>query len=190
MISDNFKTMFSLFPKTDQERFVQFFSLSTNASLLLGGKLKFMEYLSGRYADTLSYVIAGFAMEWHCKNNNIPWKIDYALQYNNLHRLQQVTNELVDNHPHKLLHRFLYMMTIGNRHKHGIMKDEYRNYIVKDLVDPDGSLRHVFNQDVLKLHPNVIRIENALNAIKYGTNEELDALRKEIIKVDVFGEDL
>lgn len=190
MISDNFKTMFSLFPKTDQERFVQFFSLSTNASLLLGGKLKFMEYLSGRYADTLSYIIAGFAMEWHCKNNNIPWKIDYALQYNNLHRLQQVTNELVDNHPHKYLHRFLYMMTIGNRHKHGIMKDEYRNDIVQDLVDPDGSLRHVFNQDVLKLHPNVVRIEKALNAIKYGTNEELDALRKEIIKVDVFGEDL
>lgn len=182
MIYDNVLNLFSLFPKTEQERFVQFFSLSTNASLLLGGQLKFMEYLSGRYADTLSYIISGFAMEWHCNNNKIENDIKNIIQKNNMYRLQTVCNDFIENHPHRFIHRFLYMMTVGNRYKHSAIKDTLKNEIVENLINPHGSLRKLFDKDVIKHNENVKRIDDAL----FASNEKLELLRKEIIKVDVF----
>ena len=57
---------------SELERFVRFFCASANLSLvILGGDLKRKEFLSGRYADMLSYIIAGFAMEWHAKNSKL-----------------------------------------------------------------------------------------------------------------------
>lgn len=45
--------------ETPLEEFVHFFSLSSNASLVLGGELKRREFLSGRYADILSCLVSG-----------------------------------------------------------------------------------------------------------------------------------
>ena len=55
----------------DLDKFVKFFSLSSTLSLVLGGQLKRKEFLSGRYADLLSYIVAGYAMEWHALQNNL-----------------------------------------------------------------------------------------------------------------------
>lgn len=49
------------------------FALCANMSLLMGGNIKFAEYLSGRYADILSNLYLGYATLWFAKKHgNVP----------------------------------------------------------------------------------------------------------------------
>ena len=93
---------------------VRFFALSANASLLLGGDLKRLEFISGRYADLLSYCIAGYVAEWHAKHSNAPSSILDAFRTRNMFRIHTTAKELAANHPHSMLHRAILYRTIGS----------------------------------------------------------------------------
>lgn len=173
------------FYSTDVQKFVRFFAISSNASLLLGGSLKKREYLSGRYADLLSFIIAQYAIEWHSlqSKDKIPTHLIESFTIMNLNRLENTSNELIENHPHSAIHRILYRRFVGSWRQFDSLPDFSKDIIVKDMTTHDSQTRRFFSEDVLTTHPNVVRIEKALST--KNTNE-FEILAKQIIKVDTF----
>jgi len=61
------------------------FAIAADISLTLGGKIKFAEALSGRYADVLSNLYLGYATLWfHAQNRKVDGTdvvMDYAMQH-------------------------------------------------------------------------------------------------------------
>lgn len=186
MVCDN--VMLFLAPlraKTSLEEFVHFFALSTNASLVLGGDLKRREFLSGRYADVLSHILAGFAMEWHATHMPDDARPSDAFldacRAHTLFNLQEKCRSLIDNHPHSAVHRALYTRKIGSSSRFGPVSDAAKGLIVKELTTHESSLRKCFDRDVLPGHPTVDLIKRAMSDPK-----EADLLRSQIIQTDVF----
>lgn len=164
------------------ERFVHFFALSANASLLLGGQLKRREFLSGRYADMLSLLIAGFAMRWHGEHSRLASAIVDAAATHTLHRLWWTATDLVRNHPHSHLHRLLLWKTVGSRPFCDI-DDATRATISREMTTHASPLRALFAHNTLPhLHANLARLDAALGA----DEATRDALRDDILKVDLF----
>ena len=167
--------------KSNLERFVKFFALSANMSLILGGELKRREFLSGRYADMLSYIIAGFAMEWHFANNKIENSIILQVcQQNNLHRLETCANELIENHPHTFFHRLAYKRFIGSQ-TFSKPSDLDKSRLAEELCTYNSDLRNIFDlNNYSSAHPNIKRI----NEFMKGENTTDDIVDK-ILSVDI-----
>ncbi len=167
--------------KSDLERFVKFFALSANMSLVLGGELKRREFLSGRYADMLSYIIAGFAMEWHFKNNKLGNSIILQVcQQNNLNRLETCANELIENHPHTFFHKLAYKRFIGSK-TFSKPSDLDKARLTEELCTYDSELRNLFEMNnYSRVHPNIKRI----NEFMKGENTSDDIVDK-ILSVDI-----
>ena len=163
------------------EQHVRFFALSASASLLLGGELKQREFISGRYADLLSGIIAGFAVEWHGKHQQMDPPFIQACQGNILYRLDQICADLVQNHPHGAIHRALRWKCFSGPST--VVRDHSKAHAAHLLMDPHSILREMFARDILSLHPNVQRIEEALLEQDEARRE---ALVQEIIQVDVY----
>lgn len=163
----------------DLERFVKFFSLSSTLSLVLGGQLKRKEFLSGRYADLLSYIITGYAMEWHASKNNLSNHVILkAAQSYNLKRINDCVLELIQNHPHTWFHYLCYKRFIGNRTFSGV-SDHEKSEISNHLGEYNSVLRKLFDTNTLShMHPNIKRINDALS----GKNINVD----DIMKVDLY----
>lgn len=184
MIKDNATLVMSpTLHLTPLEKFTRFFALSSNASLLLGGELKRKEFLSGRYADILSYIVAGHAMHWHARNSNMQSKIVEVSETHNLHRLEETVKELVSNHPHRLLHQFIYWKTIGFSNFASV-KDSDKTIVANELCSSGSDLRSLFSKDTLHLHPNVKRIEEFMN-----NTDRSDKVVEEILSVDTYVSD-
>ena len=56
------------------------FAVSADLALVLGGRLKFEEMLSGRFADAFSTLYLGYACVWYYKNNRNVEGIDAVLE--------------------------------------------------------------------------------------------------------------
>ena len=159
----------------NMEKWCKFFSLSSNASLLLGGKLKTMEYLSGRYADLVCNIYYGFALEWYCSQFNLPNELkDIALKDLN-YNMHLIANDLINNHPHKNLHKFLKRRHLPKMAE-GI-SDNDRNYLVNQ-VTTDSKLRKLWNEDIWYSGNSKLINDNFLNIT--------DEIRNKIIQVDEF----
>ena len=167
------------------ERYVVFFALSSNASLVLGGDLKRREFLSGRYADLLSFLVAGVAMRWHARTVGLDLgtsRIVEACEAMNARRLDACVREIVENHPHSALHRLILWKTVGSCG--GGVTDAMRAAVSTEVCTPDSALRQLFDRHVLvDAHPNVKRIREALHE---RDAETLDALRAQILRVDSY----
>ena len=164
------------------DRFVHFFALSSNASLLLGGELKRREFISGRYADMLSYLVAGYSMQWHAENAKITESaICNAVQVRNLNRLMRCAEDLIENHPHSILHKMIYFRTVGSAQFKDV-PDNVLSKIALEMQTNKSELRNLFDANVVSnLHCNIARINKAL------TNPEaMESLHDEIMRVDTF----
>lgn len=180
MISEN--TVLLLKPVVglnDLDKFVKFFSLSSTLSLVLGGQLKRKEFLSGRYADLLSYIVAGYAMEWHALQNNLSDHVILkSAQSYNLKRIDDCAKELIQNHPHSWFHLLCYRRFIGSKTFVGV-SDYEKTEISNHLGTHDSQLRKLFDMNTLShMHPNIKRINEALS----GKNINVD----DIMKVDLY----
>ena len=156
--------------------------MSSNASLLLGGELKRREFISGRYADMLSYLIAGYAMEWHATHQNLSKSsIHDAAQTCNLHRLMVCAENLIDNHPHSFIHRLLYLRTVGGARFKNVT-DEATARVAKEMMTDKSQLRMLFEKNTVSdLHPNIARINKAI-----GDTADMQSLYESILRVDTF----
>ena len=170
--------------KSNLEKFVKFFAVSANMSLILGGELKRKEFLSGRYADMLSYIIAGFAMEWHFKNNNIEKSIILQVcKQNNLHRLETCANELIENHPHAFFHKLAYKRFIGSQ-KFSKPSDLDKTRLAEELCTYNSDLRNLFeSNNCSDGHQNI----KLINKFMKGENTTDDMIDK-ILSVDSVAE--
>lgn len=168
-----------VFGSNDLDRFVKFFSLSSTLSLVLGGQLKRKEFLSGRYADLLSYIVAGYAMEWHASQNGLTDHIILrSAQSHNLKRIDNCIKDLIQNHPHSFFHMICYRRFIGNKTFVGV-SDHEKTEISKQLGTHDSILRKLFDTNTLShMHPNIKRINDALS----GKDVNID----DIMKVDLY----
>ena len=169
---------------SDTERFVKFFALSANASLLMGGDLKRREFLSGRYADMLSFIISNYAVEWYATQSNLPNDYVQYFQTLNLKRMHTTCLEIIQNHPHKTLHKIIQAKTIGLYTTYNDIEDTVKAKIVKDMTNASSTIRSIFEEDTLDLHPNVSRINMAMTMDK--KSDDYQKLKEEIIRVDVF----
>jgi acyl-CoA dehydrogenase len=158
------------------EKWCKFFSLSANASLLLGGKLKKMEYLSGRYADLLCNLYYGFALCWHAENQDLPEKLVKIALKDLEHRMQRTSDELIANHPHGNLHRLLRFRHLGLKNKPGIT-DQDRDYLAAQVTE-GSRLRDLWSEDIMVGGNASLINERFLNP----TEEEIDR----VIQVDEF----
>jgi hypothetical protein len=102
----NMENILCVTPDDDLEKFVKFFSLSSNISLKLGGKLKRMEYLSGRYADILSDILYASALIWDYEKNKGSYdkEVIEIARREVLAILESRSCELIANHPDKWIH--------------------------------------------------------------------------------------
>ena len=187
LIKMNLKNL--LIPSIDSEldKFCVFFSLSSNLSLLLGGSLKKMEFLSGRYADILSDIFYGYALEWYVKNKKLDKKILKIAQKELYERIQDNINLLIDNHPHKTAHLLLQKRIIGNSHKHKGISDYDRKFMAEKISKP-SDLRNVFSEEIVYGSDNIELINENLHHFINKTldKEELDKIRNKVIAVDEF----
>lgn len=84
------------------DRHVANFAFSANIALLMGGKIKTAEYISGRYADILSDIYMSYACLWFYKKNENVKDIDKILEYalnNNFKNIQDNIISIGNNMP-------------------------------------------------------------------------------------------
>lgn len=85
------KSDISRFHESQLNRLSAAFAVTTDLGLILGGRLKTAEQLSGRYADILSNLYLGYSVLWFAKKNNVQ-------QTNTIidHALTQITHDIED----------------------------------------------------------------------------------------------
>lgn len=162
------------------DRFARFFAMSSNMSLILGGELKRREYLSGRYADMLSYILAGYTMQWKADNTDLGNSIILkAATKRNLSRLYACAQDLIDNHPHSYLHHFMYRRVVGwNQFKD--VDDIQKTQLALELCTHNSSLRSLFEKGTfMNRHPNIKRMEDFMS----GKDTSKETIEK-ILSVD------
>ena len=172
-ISLNVRNFFR--PATDVERWVKFFSLSSNASLLLGGSLKFKEFLSGRYADMLTDIVTLYAIERYVDLHGLD-HVHEALMKRVVHRMQENASQLVKNHPHTRLHAFLYRWCVKESNE--LWDDGDTSLLAKEAYE-DGTLQKLWYDDYLRVHPQVGRLHRA-----FRVGHTVPELDRQIIAVD------
>ena len=78
----------------------------------------------------------------------------------------------------------MFAKTVGFSSRFTGLSDQTKSDIVKDITNPTSTIRSIFEEDTLDLHPNVNRINKALKLKK--SSKEYEELKNEIIKVDTF----
>lgn len=71
------------------------FAVSADLALVLGGKLKFAEMISGRFADVFSSLYLGYSALWYYKNNRNVEGIDIIFDYAMTQLCYEAQNGLV-----------------------------------------------------------------------------------------------
>lgn len=67
--------------ESQMDKLAKNFAMSADLSLVLGGKLKFAEMISGRFADVFSSLFLGYSTMWFYKNNRHIEGIDEIFDY-------------------------------------------------------------------------------------------------------------
>jgi len=184
------------------------FSLLADVSMItLGGKLKRMESLSGRFADVFSMLYMGSAAIKHFHDKGYPaelkpvvvWSLQWALN-----KAEQQLSEIIDNFPNFILRGWLrlFIFPLGRRYK---KPNDRLTHHVAALTQSSKTIREVL-ADGIYLTPTdnnpITQLEEALahslevepinkrisQALKEGTikgynylEHVADALEKKVI---------
>lgn len=187
------------------------FAFCSDVGMVLGGKLKFAESLSGRYADVLSNLYLGYAALWHYKKYpaaDAEPVLDYALQQI-LHETEIAFHDIFVNFPVAGLGPLMRLMTFPTGRCYSKPNDalvkKASDAITTDTVYRTQLTENVFvSSDVEKDRvalimatlPKVIKADVMLAKIRKEkrspTNDEkalideAEAARERIIQVDSF----
>jgi len=176
------------------------FAFSSNMALLLGGKIKFAEMLSGRYADIFSNLFHGYAILWKNKqkNSNID-VVDYTMEYI-LYEIQESFYDIANNYPSYLLGSLIKSVSFPFGRTYKKPSDELTIYVA-DSITRNSSVRELFGQniymgqdDVNLYGPEINNIVGFINKslntfyVKQhrGFDKELSELRDKIIQVNEY----
>ena len=190
------------------------FALCSDFALVLGGKLKFAEFTSGRFADILSNLYLGYATLWYYEQSALKGKdseavLDMAMQ-SILYDIDTAYEDLLDNFPVPMVGTCMRIFTrpflSNNIHSkprdttiaaaaNAITKpSSIRDVLMSDLFiskDPadrvgliNNSLEKVVAADNLLAHLRKERRQPT--AAEKELIEEADVCREIIIQVDSF----
>jgi len=97
MTRSRMKSKSDLLPyyESQMSRLCANFAISADLALVLGGRLKFEEMLSGRFADAFSTLYLGYACMWHYKHNKNVEGIDALFELSMETLLQQNEDALM-----------------------------------------------------------------------------------------------
>lgn len=119
-------------------RHVANFAFTANIALLMGGKIKTAEYISGRYADILADIYMSYACLWFYKKNKDVKDIDKLLEYSICDYSKNIEtnmNKIFDNFPIYIMGRLMKYTTytFGNYYNYNNDKiiTEVSNIITK-----------------------------------------------------------
>jgi acyl-CoA dehydrogenase len=147
-------------------RHVANFAFSANIALLMGGKIKTAEYISGRYADILADIYMSYACLWFYKKNNSTKDIDKLLEYciNDYSKnIESNINKIADNFPIYLMGRLIKYVTypLGNYYKHN---DDKLITDVSNIITKPTELRRLLTENIFISKDS----NNRLNQISRG----------------------
>lgn len=187
-------------------RLVSNFAFSTNIALLMGGKLKTAEYISGRYADILTNIYMSYACLWYYEKNKNVKNIDKLLEIcinEHFINIQEAIYEISDNFPIPFVGKIIKYTTfpLGKDYKkhNDKLTTDVSNLITKSTEVRDLLTENLFisknENDRLNQIMNCMILEDKYNIIKKQTNisindnkiiEKYENLKDEIIKVNTF----
>ena len=195
------------FHEVHLKRHVANFAFSANIALLMGGKIKTAEYISGRYADILSDIYMSQACLWYYKKHNDVKDIDKLLDYclnDYSNSIQKNIYGIANNIPLPIMGTLIKMVTypLGNNYKPN--KDRVVTD-VSNIITKPTELRKLLTDNVFISDKEDDRINQIDKGIELCYNSDkllkqlktdddninimkANQLRKKIIKVDEFNE--
>ena len=195
------------FHEVQLKRHVANFAFSANIALLMGGKIKTAEYISGRYADILSDIYMSQACLWYYKKHNDVKDIDKLLDYclnDYSNSIQKNIYGIANNIPLPIMGTLIKMVT----YPLGINYKPNKDKVVTDvsnIITKPTELRKLLTDNVFISDNEDDRINQIDKGIGlcYDSDKLLkqlktdddnikimraNQLRKKIIKVDEFNE--
>ncbi len=147
-------------------RHVANFAFSANIALLMGGKIKTAEYISGRYADILADIYMSYACLWFYKKNKTTKDIDKLLEYsiNDYSKNIEINmNKIFHNFPIYFMGKIMKYTTypFGNYYNYNCDK---MNTQISNIITKPNELRNLLT-DNLFISKDV---NNRLNQISRG----------------------
>jgi acyl-CoA dehydrogenase len=176
-------------------RHVANFAFSANIALLMGGKIKTAEYISGRYADILADIYMSYACLWFYKKNKNVKDIDKLLEYsiNDYSKNIEINmNKIFDNFPIYFMGKIMKYTTypFGNYYNYNSDK---MNTEISNIITKPNELRNLLTYNLFISKDT----DNRLNQISRGielfdVNKKYDLenislineITQQVIKVD------
>lgn len=171
-------------------KLVSNFAFSSNLALLLGGKIKTSQYLSGRYADMLSDLYFSYACLWFYHKNKDVKNIDKLLDISlneHFYNIQESINLISNNYQY-----------IGNIIKFicypfGIIYKKSNDKLVTDvsnLITNETEIRNLLTSDIFISNNNNDKLNQISRCMKLisenGDKNNIKLLTDEIIKVNSY----
>ena len=147
-------------------RHVANFAFSANIALLMGGKIKTAEYISGRYADILADIYMSYACLWFYKKNKTTKDIDKLLEYsiNDYSKNIEINmNKIFDNFPIYFMGKIMKYTTypFGNYYNYNCDK---MNTQISNIITKPNELRNLLTENLFISKD----VNNRLNQISRG----------------------
>jgi acyl-CoA dehydrogenase len=147
-------------------RHVANFAFSANIALLMGGKIKTAEYISGRYADILADIYMSYACLWFYKKNKNVKDIDKLLEYsiNDYSKNIEINmNKIFDNFPIYFMGKIMKYTTypFGNYYNYNSDK---MNTEISNIITKPNELRNLLTYNLFISKDT----DNRLNQISRG----------------------
>jgi len=189
------------------KRHVANFAFSANIALLMGGKIKTAEYISGRYADILSDIYMSYACLWYYKKHKDIQDIDKLLDYSindYSYNIQKNIYGIAENIPLPLLGYLIKIVTYPLGRNYKANKDKTITD-VSNIITKPNKLRDLLTENVFissyvedRIHQINKGVEICYKSDKLKKELKTDSdnilimkankLRKKIIKVNEFTE--
>ncbi|KAG8463718.1 hypothetical protein KFE25_003991 [Diacronema lutheri] len=192
-------------------RLARAFAISADLSLVLGGKLKFAEMLSGRFADVLGNLYSGYAMlhyhkTHHCADSDKV--LDHAMS-ELLYETQQSLFAIQANFPVPGIGLLMRALTFPLGGSYAMPSDRL-NQQVSALITTDSQVRKLLSPNIFisrndpndrialinRALPKCLEADAILAAVRKAKRaptsaeqaviNEAEAMREEIIQVDSF----
>mmetsp|Transcript_17867 Transcript_17867/g.23161 ORF Transcript_17867/g.23161 Transcript_17867/m.23161 type:complete len:442 (-) Transcript_17867:312-1637(-) len=186
------------------------FAFSADLSLTLGGKIKFAEMLSGRYADVLSNLYLGYATLWFHNQNKCAGSekiLDYAMS-NILCDIEEAFEGISTNFPIRPVGWLMRGVTFPTGKCYERPSDKLTSEVA-NLITTDSEVRSLLSQDIfVSSNPNdrvnlldttlakAVEADKILSKLRKEKREptgaeqalidEVEAAREIIIQVDSF----
>ena len=152
-------------------RHVANFAFTANIALLMGGKIKTAEYISGRYADILADIYMSYACLWFYKKNNDVKDIDKLLEYSICDYSKNIEtnmNKIFDNFPIYLMGRLMKYTTYSFGNYYNYNNDKIITE-VSNLITKPTEMRNLLTDNLF---------------ISKDVNNRLSQIRKGIELID------